>query len=282
MRIAATHTTTYRYGQPVTLEPHTVRLHPRDDAAQHVLSHQLSITPAPAGQSAFSDQDGNRVVQAWFAGAVRSLAVESRFVVETLRANPFDFLLPPPEDLALPLQLPEGLRTPLAPYLKTSLETGPEAKDFATPIAESSGRQLMPFLDRLTAALFEGFRHVVRRDGGPRAASRTLAEGEGSCRDLAVLFAAACRAEGIPARFVSGYETAAAGGEHAYMHAWAEVFIPNGGWRGYDPSRGLAVSTAHVVVAAAADPALAAPITGTYRGAASSRMDFDIEMQAGG
>jgi transglutaminase-like putative cysteine protease len=278
MRIAATHSTIYRYAQPVTLEPHTFRLRPRDDAAQRVVSHRLSTTPEPAGQSAFSDQDGNSVVQAWFAGEVRELAVESAFVVETLRVNPFDFLLPPAEELELPLRLPEGLRNAVAPYLVT----GGKAKEFAAPIAEASGRQLMPFLDRLTAALFQGFRHIVRRDGGPRAAARTLAEGEGSCRDLAVLFTEACRAQGIPARFVSGYETAAAFGEHAYMHAWAEVFVPNGGWRGYDPSRGLAVSTSHVAVAAAADPALAAPIIGTYRGSASSTMEFQIQMQANG
>jgi len=278
MRIAATHTTIYRYTQPVALEPHTIRLRPRDDAAQRVVSHRLSISPAPAGQSAFSDQDGNGVVQAWFMGGVRELAVESAFVVETLRANPFDFLLPPAHDLELPLRLPEGLQTALAPYL----ETGGQAKDFAAPIANASGRQLMPFLDALNAALFTGFRHIVRREGGPRAAAQTLAEGEGSCRDLAVLFTEACRAEGVPARFVSGYETAAAFDEHAYMHAWAEVFVPNGGWRGYDPSRGMAVSTAHVAVAAAADPAMAAPIIGTYRGSAESTMDFQIQMQANG
>ena len=64
------------------------------------------------------------------------------------------------------------------------------------------------------------------------------------------------------------------------MHAWAEVYLPGGGWRGYDPSRGLAVSSGHVALAAAADPRLEAPVVGTYRGAARSTMDFTISMQA--
>ncbi len=63
------------------------------------------------------------------------------------------------------------------------------------------------------------------------------------------------------------------------MHAWAEVYVPGGGWRGYDPSQGLAVAATHVAVAAAADPRLAAPISGTFRGPARSRMQFGISMQ---
>jgi transglutaminase-like putative cysteine protease len=50
------------------------------------------------------------------------------------------------------------------------------------------------------------------------------------------------------------------------LHAWGEVFLPDAGWRGFDPSSGLAVSDRHVAVAAAADPPHAAPVTATYRG----------------
>jgi transglutaminase-like putative cysteine protease len=64
------------------------------------------------------------------------------------------------------------------------------------------------------------------------------------------------------------------------LHAWAEVYLHGGGWRGYDPSRGLAVAASHVPVAAAADPLLAAPVTGLYRGAAKSTLEFEISMQS--
>jgi transglutaminase-like putative cysteine protease len=131
----------------------------------------------------------------------------------------------------------------------------------------------------LNRNLSDGFQHIVRDDGPPLDPEVTLRERTGSCRDVAVLFCAACRAAGIPARFVSGYEREAAFQEPANMHAWAEVYLAGGGWRGYDPSAGLAVSTSHVAVAAAADPRLAAPITGTYRGEAKARMEFQIAMQ---
>ena len=61
------------------------------------------------------------------------------------------------------------------------------------------------------------------------------------------------------------------------MHAWAEVFLPGGGWRGYDPSRGLATAENHVAVASGRSPEAAAPITGTFRGDnALAAMDFQI------
>ena len=89
---------------------------------------------------------------------------------------------------------------------------------------------------------------------------------QGACRDFAVLFIDACRCVGLAARFVSGYQDAYRSMGKRDLHAWAEVYLPGAGWRGYDPTRGLAVADHHVAVAAAADPQNAAPVTATYRG----------------
>ena len=63
------------------------------------------------------------------------------------------------------------------------------------------------------------------------------------------------------------------------MHAWAEVYVPAAGWRGYDPSRGLAVAATHVAVAAAFEPELAAPMSGLFSGSCESQMDTRLTMQ---
>jgi hypothetical protein len=203
------------------------------------------------------------------------LSVSTMFQVETLRSNPFDFLLPAPQHLALPLHYEDA--SLLSPYVAGGVGGGQLAKK----IAEESGRQLMPFLDRLAQHIFTACTQIHRPEGPPLDPAETLARGEGSCRDLAALFCAVCRAEGIAARFVSGYETEAAFQEESQMHAWAEVYVPGGGWRGYDPARGFAVGATHVAVAAAALPADAAPIAGSYRGSASAEMSHTISMQAG-
>jgi transglutaminase-like putative cysteine protease len=266
MRFSVVHTTRYRYDAAVHLEPHLFRLCPRQDGGQRVLRHALAIAPVPAGRSDGIDQDGNVTTQAWFSGPVEMLEVRSEFEVETLRENPFDFLMTR-ADRELP-----GAPTAAVPEA---------VHEFAGKLASQAGNQTMPFLTELTQTLCRTMRQVVRRDGAPHLAEVTLASGEGSCRDLAVLFCAACAAVGLTARFVSGYEREASLLESGEMHAWAEVYLQGGGWRGYDPSRGLAVAASHVAVAASADPRLAAPVTGTYRGAARSTLEFQIAMQVG-
>jgi transglutaminase-like putative cysteine protease len=84
---------------------------------------------------------------------------------------------------------------------------------------------------------------------------------------------------GIAARFVSGYECASASREDSYMHAWAEVYLPGVGWRGYDPSRGLAVSNRHVAVAAGFDHDLASPVAGWYSGGSRSHMEASLSLE---
>jgi len=277
MRIAVAHTTLYRYSSPVYLEPHLIRLRPREDATQRLLAWDLAITPAPAGRTDCLDQDGNSVVRAWFDGLTPQLLLESQFSLESLRDNPFNYLLTQP-DAHLPMEYPPALRAPLVAYLR--VDPSPAVRHFAQSLAAASGWRTLDFLSALNQRLFDTTRQVVRAVGVPHPAETTLRDGEGSCRDLAVLFCAACRAVGLAARFVSGYERDASLQENGDLHAWAEVYLEGGGWRGYDPSRALAVAASHVAVAAASDPLLAAPVTGTYRGGATARMEFSISMQA--
>ena len=274
MRFSVVHSTVYRYSAPVFLEPHTIRLRPRSDATQRLDAFQLQISPHPAGISDCLDQDGNSAVIAWFSGQTPALSVQTSFQLETLRENPFDFILPAPACLELPLRLPDPVQSALAPYREGVIEAA--VAEYAREVANEAGRQLMPYLDGLARRLFAGWRQVTRKEGAPMAPAETLSRKEASCRDLAVLFCAACRAVGVAARFVSGYERESAAQDHAYMHAWAEVYVPGGGWRGYDPSRGLAVGTSHVAVAAAAHTSLAAPISGSYRGTAEAEMSVSI------
>lgn len=80
---------------------------------------------------------------------------------------------------------------------------------------------------------------------------------------------AACRGMGLATRFVSGYE-AGDPSQEQMLHAWAEVYLPGAGWRGYDPTMGLVVCDRHVAIAASAWPQQTQPISGSLRGGSSS------------
>jgi transglutaminase-like putative cysteine protease len=86
---------------------------------------------------------------------------------------------------------------------------------------------------------------------------------------------AACRSLGIAARFVSGYLFGNPQQEHQ-LHAWAEVYLPGAGWRGFDPTEGSVVVNRHIFLTSTAKPELAAPISGTFIGKATSTLRSEL------
>ncbi|MBM3277498.1 MAG: transglutaminase family protein [Candidatus Handelsmanbacteria bacterium] len=127
------------------------------------------------------------------------------------------------------------------------------------------GGDTLRFLRSLNTHLHQHWGQLFRADGDPWHPERTLLERQGACRDLAVLFMAACRCQGLPARFVSGYQADAPLEEAHQLHAWAEVYLPGAGWRGYDPAQGLTVAERHVALAAGPTYELGRPTEGTFR-----------------
>ena len=263
MRLEIRHETSYSYTAPVFLEPQTLRLRPRSDAGQRLESFRLQIDPAPDGTAEIVDIDGNSATRAWFLQTHDHLRLSLHARVETLRTNPFDFIWDGPR--GLPVQYSHQLERALMPYLQA--ETGMTLRGLGEEVARLAHGDAQEFVVALAARLHGGWRQVLRREGDPLAPAVTLQRGEGSCRDLTVLYAAISRLYGFATRFVSGYHYVEGAEEHE-LHAWAEVFLPGGGWRGFDPSTGLAAGEGYVALAAAADPALAAPVSGGFRGSA--------------
>jgi transglutaminase-like putative cysteine protease len=257
------HTTVYSYSRPVFLEPHTVRLRPRADFALKVIDFELVIEPSPAGVTHVLDLDGNAVAYAWFTGTSDALTIKAVSKTEPSARNPFDFIFLEPAAEKLPLRY-SGV-TAVAPYLARPRASA-EVDGWADSVALSAGGETLPFLVALCQAIRDRSLYAIREEGDPQPAEETFNSQQGSCRDLAVLFIDACRAQGIPARFVSGYHESSMYEEKHYMHAWGEVYLPGGGWRGFDPTLGMAVAEAHIPVAAAADPKDAAPVSGSFRG----------------
>lgn len=275
-RFRGTHITTYQYSRPIFLAPHTVRLRPRPDPAQRVHDFAIEFEPEPVGVTSGLDAWGNNVVWAWFSGTHDRLEIRTRFDVERIRANPYDFVVPTAEGGTIPPSYSEDDRAALDPYLGSD-DPGDDVRKLADEVADQVGGSVIDLAHQLAVAIKDRCEMIVRPEGDPYTGAQLLAEGRGSCRDMAVLYIEACRHVGIAARFVSGY-VASDPDEPKELHAWAGIYVPGGGWRGFDPTQGLAVSTGHVTLAAAAVPAGAAPVTGSFAGDdASSELSSTVE-----
>ena len=273
MRFSVRHLTIYRYSEPVRLAAHVLRFNPRPDAGA-LRSRTLELEPRPVAREDRLDSFGNLVTRVEFAGLSDVFRIDSFFEAE---------VAPPPKQSAAPAPLP-WLEEPLEPnaaYLAG--EADPAVRAFARRLAVESGSDPLAFLDRLNRALYSDIRHDIRPEGAARPPEETLALGHGACRDVTVLFCAACRSLGVPARFVSGYQAHAETPDgRRHLHAWPEAFVPGLGWRAYDPTHGLDVSDGHVALSAAPEQALTMPVEGGFFGTgATSALSYTIEIATG-
>lgn len=276
LRFTIRHHTHYSYSQPVRLSPHQLRFFPRDDGAQRVTDHRLTISPSPQGRNDHIDLEGNRVAQIWFGSDTDHLHIDLTMQIETSRQNPFDFVLEP-EALSLPIDHAHDVVCARG-YLER-IEADDMVTAFAAGLSLGVDRHTLRFLDRLNHELFADFNHIHRETGHPQSPATTLQSRQGACRDLAVLFVDCCRAEGLAARFASGYQRGNVQSERRHLHAWPEVYLPGAGWRGFDPTHGQAVADTHVTVAAAARPQDTMPVTGIFTGmGAISTLNYDLDI----
>jgi transglutaminase-like putative cysteine protease len=258
------HSLEYTYSREVFCEPVIVRLRPRDDPFQKLVDWTCTINPKPAGTSQYRDLDGNLVLRAWFEGLTDHLSIQSSLEVETLCFDPFVFLLAP-EAAVMPIRL-DAIEQSLAATYSKQGTLSPRIAELADELQRQTGKQTTRFLSALAAHLHDVIQFEIRPTGDPWTAEKTLSDRTGSCRDIAVLFCEVCRAAGLPARFVSGYAVDPDHDGLHNLHAWSEVYLPGAGWRGFDPTLGLAVADRHVSLAASRLPALAAPTSGVFRG----------------
>ena len=59
-------------------------------------------------------------------------------------------------------------------------------------------------------------------------------------------------------------------------HAWAEAWIADLGWVGFDPANHICPTERYVRLACGFDAASAAPITGTRRGGGTEELRVDV------
>ena len=268
-RLTISHLTEYRYASAVTLLPHRLRLRPLESHSLRLESSALAISPAHSLRW-YRDPLGNSVAQVIFSESATLLRIASELTIAVYDDAPLDFVV---EDYAasFPFAYAAGEQIDLAPYAQSVyFAERVVVRDWLAGFGLLQRPvETFALLTRLNAQIAGAFRYQAREAEGVQSPATTLGIGSGSCRDFAALFIESCRYLGLAARFVSGYlhkpedETG-----HAVTHAWAEVYQPGPGWKGFDPTSGVVTGNRHIPVAVARHPEAVPPVSGSFVGPA--------------
>jgi transglutaminase-like putative cysteine protease len=248
-------------------EAHTEwRLKPMQAGGQRVLSFALVIEPSGAVQE-YTDRYGNGVYHFDVLASHQRQRVSAHSEVVTAESFVDD---------ARSLSLLEEYDY-LMPSRYVSCDDA-IVQFSAGPAAEGAtqARALA-----LMAAVHAALTYVPGVTDVHTTAGEVLALGRGVCQDFAHLLLAACRCQGLPARYVSGYlYSPGAGNGSAASHAWVDVFVGGQGWLALDPTHNCAQTDQYVRVAVGRDYDDVPPTRGVYKGTASEQLAVEVHVQA--
>lgn len=266
------HETLYRYAGPVEVSTHLLRLRPVQDNRQDLIDFRIDL--APAGPvSEYEDVFGNRVTRLEIEDPYRELRITSRSVV---RRRPLASLLEnaPIGRITIPLVWMPWQREMMHPYLlppelpESELR---ELSDFAMSFADRQDYDLLETLLDMNETIHRDFAYLTGSTHLETTPFDVYVDRRGVCQDFANLFICLARLLNVAARYRVGYILTPRDSERRVQseasHAWAELFLPWVGWRGFDPTNGCLAGLDHVRVAAGRNYRDATPTSGTiFRG----------------
>lgn len=276
MKYRVIHRTEYSYPQPVLLAHNETHLTPLSIGRQRVLYHQLEVDPPPAVVSEREDFFGNSVTYFSLESPHNHLQVTATTELEIDgAAGQLHVQSSAPWEETATRVRGELTRTTLyaRQYVLESpmVTVFPELQGYAAK-SFSRGRPVMEAVQELMQRIHVDFTF----DPGSTTVATPLAHvfehRRGVCQDFAHLAIACLRAQGQPARYVSGYiETLPPPGEERLVgsdasHAWFSVYDPDAGWLDFDPTNNQIPMDQHITTAWGRDYSDITPLKGVVFG----------------
>ena len=269
MRLRISHSTTYRYEPAATGVIQVLRLTPGSHDGQYVAEWQIDVS-TDSHLDMHEDAFGN-VTHVMTHGAIENLTITVGGLIET-------------HDTGGVLRGTHE-RFPPSLFLRaTELTTvSPAMQAFARQLRAESEDDTLGFLHALMTQINE---HMTF-DEDPTTSGTSAIEAfglkRGVCQDYAHIFIACARSGGVPARFVSGHFLRSDGMfDQPAGHAWAEAFMPDLGWVGFDPANCICTTEAHARVAVGLDYLGAAPVRGTRYGGGTETLTVSVKVDQAG
>ncbi|NJD25722.1 MAG: transglutaminase family protein [Betaproteobacteria bacterium] len=280
VRYHVLHETTYDYGSPVSLSQQQLHLSPRILAWQQIEEERVDIVPAPTWRRDGFDAFGNPVAWIAFHAPHESLSIRSAMTVAVIPHAPDDLAASLPWETlrdrlayAATPPLPEDLDAARflfeSPHVRVKRELADYACDCFPP-----GTPVLVGARTLMAKIFREFEFDPEATTVSTPVMEVLEKKRGVCQDFAHLMIACLRAQGLAARYVSGYllthpppgKPRLVGADAS--HAWVSVYSPGfgEGWVDFDPTNDLLPDTQHITVAFGRDFADVSPLRGIILG----------------
>jgi transglutaminase-like putative cysteine protease len=260
MRVSIRHTTHYSYESLGSFAVQRLRLTPASNSMQKVLSWSIEADGIE-NAARYVDGFGNCVHLVTHCRPYKTLTITAEGEVETQDTGG---VLGKLDESANP-------RVFLRPTLLT--ESAPSIDDMAETLPE--GRPLARMHD-LLEAIAARVAYVTDSTSSLTSAVQAFSAGQGVCQDHAHIFIAAARRLNVPARYVTGYLQVEGVERSVAHHAWAEAWLDDLGWVGFDPANHICPTERYVRLACGFDAVSAAPIAGTRRGGMGERLDVDV------
>jgi transglutaminase-like putative cysteine protease len=260
MRLHVRHTTHFEYNTALVYAVQRFMLTPLGFASQRVESWKITA-PGMDKALAYSDGFGNKVHLASLANHQGPMDVVAEGIVESSDAG----------------GLVKGIAeiAPRAVYLRQTPVTAPSEAmlKLATPVAT---KDTLPFLHQLLKQIHKNVEYRLGTTDNQTTAAQAFANGNGVCQDHTHIFIGITRALRLPSRYVTGYLVTGVGASSTAAHAWAEIFVPDLGWVGFDAANGICPTDNYVRVAAGIDAASVTPIRGSRRGGVAETMTVEV------
>ncbi|WP_207912255.1 transglutaminase-like domain-containing protein [Pseudobacteriovorax antillogorgiicola] len=160
-----------------------------------------------------------------------------------------------------------------------------ELTDFAMSFVERNDYNLLETLNDMNRRIFKDFKYVSGSTTNLTTPFDVFVSRKGVCQDFANLFICLCRLLSIPARYRVGYIFTGGAYEERLeqadaSHAWAEVYLPYTGWRGFDPTNGATAAQDHIRVACGRNYLDATPTGGTiFKGGGGETLKVEVRVE---
>lgn len=282
---AVTHRTLYKYAKPVERSTHVLRLTPVHDRLQSVRSHELVVSVPSQGRD-YEDVFGNRVRRIAIDTPFSEMMIESRSVVEVLDIDPLGFG-PLRVKSTIPLVWMPWQRQVLDPYLlppelpETELA---ELAEYAMSFVKRNDNDLLDTLLDINDTIYREYTYSQGTTNLQTTAFDVYVNRRGVCQDFTNVMSCLARLLGVPSRYVCGYIYTGPKHENVRQseasHAWVQLYLPQVGWKGFDPTNGILTQTDHVRVAVGRNYLDATPTSGTiFVGGGGETLSVDVSVE---